>query len=133
MIIPSQFYEKQKDQAKGVPFHEREKKVFSFEDLCNLAASIQFGILGQGKPKMKIALEWCQYKDIPLTALVSKDTVFIMMQNLAGGVSCNQAMKEMYGKIAQEYQLPLTTSPRALCTDNAAMIAWTGWELLNAQ
>ena len=41
-------------------------------------------------------------------------------------------MKEMYGKLAQEYKLPLTTSPRALCTDNASMIAWTGWELLNA-
>ncbi len=37
-----------------------------------MAASIEFGILNQSKAKVKMALEWCQYKDVPLTALVSK-------------------------------------------------------------
>ncbi len=37
-----------------------------------MAASIEFGILNQSKAKVKMALEWSQYKDVPLTALVSK-------------------------------------------------------------
>ncbi len=42
-------------------------------------------------------------------------------------------MKKMFSKMADEFNLPLITSPKALCTDNASMIAWTGWELINAQ
>ena len=29
--------------------------------------------------------------------------------------------------------MPLKRNPLDLCTDNAAMIAWMGWELINAQ
>jgi len=39
----------------------------------------------------------------------------------------------MFEHMAQEYNVPMITSPKALCTDNASMIAWTGWELINAQ
>jgi hypothetical protein len=28
--------------------------------------------------------------------------------------------------------MPLIWNPKDLCTDNAAMIAWMGWELINA-
>lgn len=38
----------------------------------------------------------------------------------------------MIGKLANEHSLPLVYSPPHLCTDNAAMIAWMGWELRNA-
>jgi hypothetical protein len=34
-------------------------------------------------------------------------------------------------EIANIYELPMIRSPPKLCTDNAAMIAWMGWELLN--
>ena len=30
------------------------------------------------------------------------------------------------------YSVPLTTNQLSLCTDNAAMIAWMGWELKNS-
>jgi len=36
-------------------------------------------------------------------------------------------------KLADSFDLPLVYSPPALCTDNAAMIAWMGWELMNAE
>jgi hypothetical protein len=39
----------------------------------------------------------------------------------------------MMKKVADQHNLPLTYSSPHLCTDNAAMIAWMGWELLNAQ
>ena len=35
--------------------------------------------------------------------------------------------------VARENQMPLIYSPPHLCTDNAAMIAWMGWELMNAE
>jgi tRNA A37 threonylcarbamoyltransferase TsaD len=39
----------------------------------------------------------------------------------------------MLEKICKKYSLPNVTAPVELCTDNAAMIAWMGWELINAE
>lgn len=53
---------------------------------------------------------------------------------MAGGVSCNEQMREMFGSLTDRYEdLPLTYSDKELCTDNAAMIAWAGWEMINAR
>jgi len=35
-------------------------------------------------------------------------------------------------RLALSYDLPFYTSPSNMNTDNAAMIAWMGWELINA-
>ena len=50
--------------------------------------------------------------------------------NLAGGVACNLDLRRMMTSAAQEHGLPLTVSPMSLNTDNAAMIAWMGHELI---
>ena len=51
---------------------------------------------------------------------------------MCGGVSSNNALYKKMEEIANIYDLPLIRSPPSLCTDNAGMIAWMGWELLNS-
>jgi len=48
----------------------------------------------------------------------------------AGGVAANRAMREALGRLAAARGFTLTVPPPALCTDNAAMIAWAGAERL---
>ncbi|KLI63414.1 tRNA (adenosine(37)-N6)-threonylcarbamoyltransferase complex transferase subunit TsaD [Aurantiacibacter marinus] len=57
----------------------------------------------------------------PVTALV-----------MAGGVAANQTIRGGLEQLASEFDLPFTAPPLALCTDNAAMIAWAGIERLAA-
>jgi N6-L-threonylcarbamoyladenine synthase len=63
------------------------------------------------------ALELCAGEG--LTALV-----------VAGGVAANRALRQALEATAREAGLPLLAPPPALCTDNAAMIAWAGLERL---
>ncbi len=49
---------------------------------------------------------------------------------VAGGVAANQAMRGGLEALAAEHGLPFVAPPPALCTDNAAMIAWAGIERL---
>lgn len=39
----------------------------------------------------------------------------------------------MFKKLADEFDVPFTYSPKNVSTDNASMIAWVGWELINAE
>ena len=49
---------------------------------------------------------------------------------VAGGVAANATIREALEGLAAEYGLPFVAPPLALCTDNAAMIAWAGIERL---
>lgn len=51
---------------------------------------------------------------------------------IAGGVAANQYLRQELEKVATNYQKRLVVPPPALCTDNAAMIAWAGCEHLKA-
>ncbi|MCA1662539.1 MAG: tRNA (adenosine(37)-N6)-threonylcarbamoyltransferase complex transferase subunit TsaD [Novosphingobium sp.] len=51
---------------------------------------------------------------------------------VAGGVAANQAMRAALEGLARERGLRFVAPPPALCTDNAAMIAWAGAERLAA-
>lgn len=49
---------------------------------------------------------------------------------VAGGVAANQAVREQLEALASCHQMRFVAPPMALCTDNAAMIAWAGLERL---
>ena len=49
---------------------------------------------------------------------------------VAGGVAANQAVRQRLSALAVESGLSYAAPPAALCTDNAAMIAWAGVERL---
>jgi N6-L-threonylcarbamoyladenine synthase len=49
---------------------------------------------------------------------------------VAGGVAANLRLRTHLADTAAKARLPLVAPPIRLCTDNAAMIAWTGLEHL---
>ncbi|KIT15395.1 tRNA (adenosine(37)-N6)-threonylcarbamoyltransferase complex transferase subunit TsaD [Jannaschia aquimarina] len=49
---------------------------------------------------------------------------------VAGGVAANGAIREALQDVADRAGIPFLAPPLALCTDNAAMIAWAGAERL---
>lgn len=51
---------------------------------------------------------------------------------LAGGVAANRYIYERLNRTCEDAGCILTAPPVALCTDNAAMIAWAGVERFNA-
>ncbi len=51
---------------------------------------------------------------------------------VAGGVAANAAIRTALETLAADHKLPFVAPPPALCTDNAAMIAWAGGERLAA-
>jgi len=49
---------------------------------------------------------------------------------VAGGVAANQQIRGALEQFAAEHEMRFSAPPLALCTDNAAMIAWAGCERL---
>jgi len=83
------------------------------------------------------------YKDADLTASFQQAAIDCVKDRLrrslgemgevtalvvAGGVAANRAVRAALEEIAGEFGLPFSAPPMALCTDNAAMIAWAGLE-----
>lgn len=87
----------------------------SEQDKCDMAASFEAAVCDVLRDRLSYALKHMQA--VPLTACV-----------VAGGVAANQAIKAALQDVAAAAGLPLVVPPPALCTDNAAMIAWAGLE-----
>ena len=85
---------------------------------ADIAASFQQAALDCILDRMRRALDAME----PVTALV-----------VAGGVAANATVRGGLEGLATEFGLPFSAPPMALCTDNAAMIAWAGMERLNAR
>ncbi len=49
---------------------------------------------------------------------------------IAGGVAANGAIRTALAHVAGNAGMMLSAPPPALCTDNAAMVAWAGLERL---
>ena len=47
---------------------------------------------------------------------------------MCGGVACNSRLREAMKEICQQFNLKFYAPTPILCTDNAAMVAYTGWQ-----
>lgn len=79
---------------------------------ADMAASFQQAVLDILREKVAIALRQCG--QMPLV--------------IAGGVAANQAIKGAMEALCGSLATRCVVAPPALCTDNAAMIAWAGME-----
>jgi N6-L-threonylcarbamoyladenine synthase len=52
---------------------------------------------------------------------------------VAGGVAANQALRAALERAARAEEFTLSVAPPKLCTDNAAMVAWAGVEMLGVR
>jgi hypothetical protein len=60
------------------------------------------------------------------TAAALEDQPGLTALAVAGGVAANATLRAGWRQVAAEAGLPLLAPPLALCTDNAAMIAYAG-------
>lgn len=98
-----------------------EKEVAAYGGLneriiADVAASFHAAVEDVLRAKVGHALRRAQ-ADHPITALT-----------VAGGVAANQRIGGALRELAASHALPFVAAPPALCTDNAAMIAWAGLE-----
>ncbi|MXP26017.1 tRNA (adenosine(37)-N6)-threonylcarbamoyltransferase complex transferase subunit TsaD [Altererythrobacter indicus] len=80
---------------------------------ADIAASFQQAAVDCITDRLRIALDAMG----PITALV-----------VAGGVAANTSIRQALETIAENRSVSFVAPPIALCTDNAAMIAWAGVE-----
>jgi N6-L-threonylcarbamoyladenine synthase len=90
-----------------------------FGDAADLAASVQLAICDALIDRTANALDWFRRHHPEGTALVA-----------AGGVAANEQLRRRLAALADGAGLLFVAPPPALCTDNAAMIAWAGIERL---
>ena len=98
-----------------------EMQPISETDICDLAAGFQAAIADCLTDRCRVAIK----EFIPSASDAGRLIV-------AGGVAANQFLRHALDGVAVEAGLTLTVPPPALCTDNAAMIAWAGAERLHA-
>ena len=87
--------------------------------VANLAAGFEIAVTESIADRVKRAIATARERAPGLTALV-----------VAGGVAANKRLRARLAETAAKASLPLVAPPIRLCTDNAAMIAWTGIEHL---
>ncbi len=81
---------------------------------ADLAASFQNGVVRALCQMVRWAFE--EQGNLPLI--------------LAGGVACNGPLRTALQNLVQEYASQLLVPSPRYCTDNGAMVAWTGWQYL---
>src|SRR3984957_17245089 len=91
----------------------------SDQDVADLCASFQLAVVEMVTDRLRNGLRIFRQRFGAPTALVA-----------AGGVASNQAIRDAMLDVALQDQVALIVPPPALCTDNAAMIAWAGAERL---
>ena len=96
-----------------------ERGCLSVRDQTDLAASVQLAICDALIDRTANAVAWFRRHHPEGTSLVA-----------AGGVAANGHLRERLAALADAAGLCFVAPSPALCTDNAAMIAWAGIERL---
>lgn len=89
-------------------------------DVADIAAAFQRATAEVIADRTRHAIAIVRARGIRPSALV-----------VAGGVAANARIRATLAALGEEHGLALKAPPPALCTDNAAMIAWAGLERLD--
>lgn len=87
------------------------------QDRADLCAGFQAAVADVLAAKARRALAACTAAGTPVPAFA-----------VAGGVAANAALRARLEAVAAAAEVTFVAPPLALCTDNAAMIAWAGLE-----
>jgi N6-L-threonylcarbamoyladenine synthase len=90
-------------------------------DKADVAASLQHTLGAIVANRLRKAGEICLEAGNDFTAMV-----------VAGGVAANKHIRSELQNVANDFGKPFIAPPTALCTDNAAMIAWAAHEHIMA-
>lgn len=90
-------------------------------DIADICASFERAIADTMRERVSVAIRHFRklHPDLARPTLV-----------VAGGVAANQALRQALDSLCAEHGFALNVPPPALCTDNAAMVAWAGAERL---
>ncbi|MBU2980375.1 tRNA (adenosine(37)-N6)-threonylcarbamoyltransferase complex transferase subunit TsaD [Lentibacter algarum] len=88
------------------------------QDRADLCAGFQAAVVDVLAEKTRRALQ-----------VYLAETPAVPTLSIAGGVAANTAIRAALENVSAEFDVACTAPPLALCTDNAAMIAYTGLEL----
>ena len=91
------------------------------QDRSDLAAGFQAAVTDVLAEKTRRALQ-LYLAENPTTPTIA----------VAGGVAANQAIRNRLQEVCADFGVAFTAPPLALCTDNAAMIAYAGMERFRA-
>ncbi len=94
-----------------------QKGGLTARDRADLCAGFQAAVVEVLAVKSARALDACLDRSPGMSAFA-----------VAGGVAANQSIRTALERVAAERGLRFLAPPLALCTDNAAMIAWAGIE-----
>ena len=104
----------------AVRYKVRDSQYLSDKDRADIAASFQKTVCDVVKDRCSNAISIFQLE-------FGRNRPFVV----AGGVAANQSLRMSLYNLAKENDMNFIAPPAALCTDNAAMIAWVGIERLN--
>ncbi len=110
------------------PFIGEENFKFSFSGLKT--AVIQHA---KYNPHVNLEDVLASFQEAVVDVLVEKTTraaLKFKCQNIVmcGGVACNSRLREMMKEVSSQCNLNFYVPSPILCTDNAAMVAYTGWQ-----
>jgi N6-L-threonylcarbamoyladenine synthase len=99
----------------------QEIGALSRQDVADLCASFELAVTDSVADRCRKAFRWAEARnpDVAARRLV-----------VAGGVAANKRLRAGLEMVAAKAGWTLHVPPVALCTDNGAMIAWTGAERL---
>ena len=90
------------------------------QELAELCASFNFTVADTLRVKMQRALDQVREQGTGIKSVV-----------VAGGVAANSVIREGMAELAEKNNISLMLPSFSLCTDNAAMVAYMGEQLIN--